>query len=571
MTEKVVLHRRLTARILLFLTLALVPLGIIGVVQNQRLNDEIQQRADLTLLALTEQAASGERRAIQGTFRAAQTLAGTIDYLLQDPAGCSEALQRQSGADSDFAFIGFIDIEGLSTCSTANQTVDFSDMEEFKEMIENPKQRLTLNINGQVSGQTVLIFAQPHWNETDLDGFVTVSVPLNEVVSEPDFFTEAEPITLITFNTEGDLLTAESDRQLAQALLPMGIPLTDLATGYARTFDGTSRSGRDISYSVVPIIPDVAYALGLWTADDTATGAEVSPFLSTLLPFMMWLASLFVAWFVIDRFVVDRIKDLNRGMRDFAENRTLLAPAHSNLSMELEDLNVTFRRMAGKILRDEATMEDQLREKSILLKEVHHRVKNNLQIISSIMNMQIRKAKEDETRLSLSQVQDRILGLSQVHQSLYQTETLTELDASDLIKRLVDQSRVLVEASDRTIAIDLDLDKVVIFPDQAVPLTMLVSECLSNAVKYIGGTPPVIALRLKQAKTGEVALTIENTTGPESNRAQAAGHITGLGRQLIRAFVAQLNGTLTVTEPEGHYRIDVTFEIAAPQSTPRDY
>ncbi|WP_375280483.1 sensor histidine kinase [Pseudooctadecabacter sp.] len=571
MTDKVVLHRRLTARILLFLTLALVPLGIIGVIQNQRLNAEIQQRADLTLLALTEQAASGERRKIQRTFGAAQALAGTINYLLQDPTGCSEALQHQASTAGGFAFIGFIDINGLSTCSTANQTVDFSQLDEFKEMVENPRQRLTLNMSGQVSGETVLIFAQPHWGQDDLDGFVTVSVPLDDVVSEPDFFTEAEPITLITFNTDGDLLTTENDRQLAQALLPTGIPLTELATGYARTFDATSRSGRDISYSVVPIIPDVAYALGLWTAGETATGTEISPFLSTLLPFMMWLASLFVAWFVIDRFVVDRIKDLNRGMSDFAENRALSAPAHHNLSVELEDLDVTFRGMAQKILRDEATMEDQLREKSILLKEVHHRVRNNLQIISSIMNMQIRKAKEDETRLSLSQVQDRILGLSQVHQSLYQTETLTELDAADLIQQLVDQSRVLVEATDRTIAIDLDLDNIVIFPDQAVPLTMLVSECLSNAVKYIGGTPPVISMRLKRAPTGEVALTIENTTGPESSRAPAAGHITGLGRQLIRAFVAQLNGTLTVSEPEGHYRIDVTFDVVTPQSAPYDY
>lgn len=571
MTEKVVLHRRLTARILLFLTLALVPLGIIGVIQNQRLNVEIRERADLTLLALTEQAASGERRAIQRTFGAAQTLAGTINYLLEDPDRCSDALNHQANTDGKFAFIGFIDTAGISTCSTADGPVDFSDMPDFDRMVAEPEQRLTLNMNGRVSGESVLIFAQPHWNGADLQGFVTVSMPLSDVVSEPDFYSEAEPITLITFNTTGDLLTSESDRQLAEALLPAGMPLSELATGYARTFDAPTRTGERLSYSVVPIIPDVAYALGLWNSGGTITGAEVSPFLSTLLPFIMWVASLFVAWFVIDRFVVDRIKDLNSAMSDFAEHRTLSTPAHSNLSVELEGLDVTFRSMAEKIVRDEATLEDQLREKSILLKEVHHRVKNNLQIISSIMNMQIRKATEDETRLSLSQVQDRILGLSQVHQALYQTETLTEIDAADLVQHLVDQSRVLVEATDRSIDIDLDLDRIVIFPDQAVPLTMLVSECLSNAVKYIGGDPLSIAVHLKSVDSRTVALTIENSKGDEDDRPAVAGHIAGLGRQLIRAFVAQLNGTLAVSEPPGRYTIAVTFSIEAPNSKPRDF
>jgi len=570
MSGRVELHRRLTVRILLFLAFALVPLGIIGMLQNQRLNTEIEQRSNLSLLALTEQAASGERRAIQRTFGATQVLAGTIDFLLRDPDTCSEALARRTQEAQNFAFIGYIERSGISRCSTAGAPVDFSDMGDFQSMLANPRSRLSVSASGRVSGENVLVFAQPHYKNDTLHGFIAVSLPISSVLAEPDFFIEAEPITLVTFNTEGDLLTSDRDERSLKDLLPAGMTLESLASGYARTFSTPSQGGKKLAYSVVPIVPGVAYALGLWSPNSTIGATITSPFVSMFLPFVMWFASLLVAWFVVDRFVVDRVKDLNRAMRRFADDRTLPDRNITNMSAELADLNASFRSMAENIVFDEAKQEKRLREKSILLKEVHHRVKNNLQIISSIMNMQIRKAKADETRRSLAQVQDRILGLSDVHRTLYQTENLTEVDAGQLIAELVNHSKSMVPP-DRSIVFDLSLDEVIIFPDQAVPLTMLVSEALTNALKYIGGPSPKIAISLQLDEDRCAKIAIENSTGPESTFQPLEGHLSGLGRQLIRAFVSQLNGSLEVDEQPDSYRIDVAFLVETEQAGPRDF
>ncbi|SLN58039.1 sensor histidine kinase [Pseudooctadecabacter jejudonensis] len=571
MTQKVGLHQRLTARVLIFLTIALVPLGIISVVQNHRLDAEIDRRTALSLQALTEQAASGERLAIQRSFGNAELLAANFDGRMGQTDNCPQFVQDRTGPLSEFAYVGLISAEGWSVCSSDPQVLDFSDSQEFQDYAANPRPYLSVARQGAASGQAVLIFSHPLFDDEGFAGFVSLSTPIETIMSQPDFLGEAEPITLITFNADGLLMTSDVDLQMTEALLPNDVALADLTGGYARTFSGTSRSGRDLSYSVVPIIPDVAYALGLWGPDADAGNASLTPLTSTLLPFLMWLASLFVAWFVIDRFVVNRIADLNRDMVRFANNRTLPKSTPMNVSSELEELNASFMTMASRILRDEAKLEDQVREKSILLKEIHHRVKNNLQIISSIMNMQIRKADEAETRSTLRQVQDRILGLSSVHQTLYQTESLSRLDAADLIRELITQGPETASALSAGIDIRLDLTSVTILPDQAVPFTMLLSECVSNARKYVGGANPTIEVGLRQLAAQNVEMIVENSTDGTVEPQHEPGYIPGLGRQLIRAFCAQLNGSLKVTEPEGLYRIEVVFEVETSKLSQQDF
>ena len=87
-------------------------------------------------------------------------------------------------------------------------------------------------------------------------------------------------------------------------------------------------------------------------------------------------------------------------------------------------MNRDFLSMAEGILQDEAELEDALREKSLLIREVHHRVKNNLQLIASIMNMQIRRSRNSETTSVVRRLQDRVLGLARVHRQMYEAQTL---------------------------------------------------------------------------------------------------------------------------------------------------
>lgn len=571
MNTPVPLYRRLTTRVLVFLTLALVPLGIISVIQNQRLNSEVELRTELSLLALTERAASGERQLIQRAFGAAMALSELMEWLLEDTERCTTYLRRIHSTNENLAFVTYTEVDGTMPCASQEDYKHAMPADLLAELVENPRANVEAHLQSSSEDESVMVLHQPSYLNGELHGYVSVALPLRDVGATEDFAGDAQPIILVTFNHEGQMLSTELGRKRAEGFLPMSPTLAELATGKARTFTGRNADGTELVYGIVPVVPDVVYALSSWQADAVNGSTELPAYVSAVLPFLMWLASLFVAWFVIDRFVISRIHRLYRAMQRFARDRTLPNfPRPDEASAELAKLEKAFFQMAEDLVHDEAQQEARLHEKSVLLKEVHHRVKNNLQIISSIMNMQIRKAKSDETRQALSRVQDRILGLSGVHRTLYQAENLTQVDAATLIEQIVEQSRAIGSQRGKSVVVTQDLDHIVVFPDQAVPLSMLVSEALTNAQKYIGGVDPWITLSLKVDPDNMARLQIVNSNDPDAPGPEET-ESTGLGQQLIRAFATQLNGTLNTDATGGRYAIEVLFKIEDQQKETFDY
>ncbi|WP_386331149.1 sensor histidine kinase [Sulfitobacter sediminilitoris] len=230
-------------------------------------------------------------------------------------------------------------------------------------------------------------------------------------------------------------------------------------------------------------------------------------------------------------------------------------------------MEAAFINMGESILQDEATLEDSLREKNILLKEVHHRVKNNLQLISSIMNMQIRQAKTEDASLVLRRLQERILSLATVHKNLYQNDDLVRVDASVLLHESVNQLLSVGLAPGSNVKVTQKYEPISLEADDAAPLTLLVSEAVTNALKYVtnddrrGGE---IEIKLDYDGPDHAKLSLRNTTGgvPEQEG-------TGLGSKLIHAFARQLNGQINVEETEDQYTIEITFPI--PQEAKQIY
>lgn len=185
---------------------------------------------------------------------------------------------------------------------------------------------------------------------------------------------------------------------------------------------------------------------------------------------------------------------------------------------------------------------ENLHEKEVLLKEVHHRVKNNLQIISSILNLQGGYVDKDPRMLELLRdSQDRIRSMSFIHESLYQTKNFSQVDLADYIDGL---SRNLMMSYSLTgkVALEKDLEQVMLDLDQAIPCGLILNELISNALKHAfphGGQGRIdIGLRLKGR---QVAITVaDDGVGlPEGFDDQ---HSTGLGLQLVHMLIGQLDG-----------------------------
>ena len=553
--------RGLAFRILLFLTLALLPFGLIAVFQTREIVRQADSNSELSLLALTDQAASAERSIFQEGFGAAKALSALAQLYGRDTGACSAFLEAYRRAAGLYSFIGYLPPNGQMRCSSAARAFDFSDFPGFAEEVSAPKRQITRNPKGEISDEPVLVLSQPFFTPAGFAGFMTMSVPVEVISTQMARPLEDMPANLVTFNANGKVIRSDRLDAATQADLPSEHSLQSLVGSEPVVFKDKSRSGAPRLYAVVPIVPDVAYAMSIWRPAEMQASLRQSIGLSLSLPVIMWLASLVVAFWSLNRLAVRHIRKLGRQMRHFSYNRrvprTTLGPG---VPRELEEIQKAFVRMADSIVRDEAALEDNLRDKNILLKEVHHRVKNNLQLVSSIMNMQIRRAQTDDARQVLKRLQDRILSLATVHKNLYQTEALDRVDAGKLAEEIVGQLLAMGLPANSDLEMHQQYDSLQMDADDAAPLTLLISEAVTNALKYLGtpekGGQARLEISLLASGAAEACFRITNTT----SGAQGSDG-TGLGTQLISAFTRQLNGHVEVGfEAEEHW-LSLTFPI----------
>lgn len=161
------------------------------------------------------------------------------------------------------------------------------------------------------------------------------------------------------------------------------------------------------------------------------------------------------------------------------------------------------------------------------------------------------------------------MGLSGVHRTLYQADNLTEVNAAALIQQIIEQSRAVGATDGKAVAVETSLEPMVVFPDQAVPLSMYVSEALTNAMKYIGGEAPRVFISLKLESENEAHLIIENTKSANPGAAEETS--SGLGQQLMQAFATQLNGKTEATETDTDYRLSLNFHVEDFKEDPVEY
>lgn len=215
--------------------------------------------------------------------------------------------------------------------------------------------------------------------------------------------------------------------------------------------------------------------------------------------------------------------------------------------------NITDRKEA------QTTLLKNLHEKEVLLKEVHHRVKNNLQIVSSIFNLQTAHVGEDKRMLDLLRdSRDRIRSMSFIHESLYQNKDFSSVDMADYIEGLSRNLMMSYSLSGK-VRLETDLQRVDLGLDQAIPCGLILNELISNALKHAfpDGREGSIHLGLKlDGSTVGVTLRDDGTGTPEGFDPERDAN---LGLELVHTLVEQLDGQLNM-ENDGGVSYLFTFE-----------
>ncbi|QDY69650.1 sensor histidine kinase [Qingshengfaniella alkalisoli] len=557
---------RLDVRVVIFLSIALLPLGVISVFQTALVSQATARQSRLSLQLLTEQAAYRERRVIEGAFGAARALSTTIPDLLTDAEGCQDRFQRFLRATEDYTFAGFLGADGMVKCSSSPGVYDFRDSETVQRILSERIRSVEIIADPQVSEVPVVNIREPVYENDQFLGFLTISLPHSAIEDTEVSPSGGRALELITFNANGDVLTAQLGSENVQNRIPANRDLSAFIGAPPTAFTDVDGLGRERVFAVVPVIANAVYALGRWEGDSEVAGLGNRYWSGAIFPVVMWLTSLIVAYIAMHRMVIRHVRLLQAKMRAFALHRELRDDGDdSDMPTELTDMNRTLSRMTEIVLRDEADLENTLHERDVLLKEVHHRVKNNLQLISSIMNMQMRKVREPETHAVLQRLQDRVLGLAMVHRNLYQTSELSRVEADVLIRDIANQIIGVGRAGIEHLDLQMELDnQMTLYPDQAVPLSLMASEAITNAVKYLG-TPehgsPWLSVTLLRQEDGQLLFEVANSQGSPTVAEDGNEVGSGLGSRLIEAFARQLGSSVEIEATDKIFRLWVKFPV----------
>lgn len=561
---------RLGPRLVMTFGLALLPLALLSFIQTRQYEQEANARAEAALLGATVQVAGPQVDRIMQARGTAAALAPVVGVLKDDVAVCSATLRAVvAQSRGEFSYAAFIPADGIVRCASMDQSLDMSGNPRLRQLLADPKPVMNVNPRGPVSGESVLIFTNPVLDRSGvLAGFLSVSVPHRALspVEVPKTAGSGAPLALITFDEEGTLLTSSIGLTDTAPLLPAGRELPSLVGVPAQSFTANSAGGETQVYAVVPLVRNRLYVLAVWPGAAAGAGLIEAAVPSFLFPVLMWAASLLVALVAAELQVLRHIRALRETITQFASgSRALPRLDFDTAPAELRDVGEAYERMAESVIHDEAELEDTIHQKEVLLREVHHRVKNNLQLIASIINMQIRKAQSAEAKILMKGLQDRVMSLATIHRELYQTSGLTDIRADELLQRIVRQLVRMGAQPGLPFEVETRLDDIRLTPDQAVPLSLLLTETLANALKYSAapvGELPQLNVSLRREREGQAVIEVVNSAAGAASAPLVGETGTGLGEQLTRAFVQQLGGTIVRELAGGVHRVTVTFPVS---------
>jgi two-component sensor histidine kinase len=217
--------------------------------------------------------------------------------------------------------------------------------------------------------------------------------------------------------------------------------------------------------------------------------------------------------------------------------------AHEKVRLEATQLEVA---------RSEQALRASLKEKEILLKEIHHRVKNNLQVISSLLNLQAGYLEDASVRDVFTESQNRVLSIALVHEKLYRSTDLSHVDFGEYVSALIDNLFHTYDARDRAVQRSIEVNGVQLPIDLAIPCGLIVNELVINSLKHAFSDRGSGSIRvvLVESQPDSFVLTVaDDGIGMPANIDPR--RTASLGLDLVFTFAEQIEATVEVSRTGG--------------------
>jgi two-component sensor histidine kinase len=256
-----------------------------------------------------------------------------------------------------------------------------------------------------------------------------------------------------------------------------------------------------------------------------------------LLPVLMWIAAALITWLLVSRLLIRPLKRLERAVIRYEPGQSALdLPRRLGPSEEIQSLRNAFAKAVARVEESDREMTDALEGQRRLVREVHHRVKNNLQVVASLLNIHGRSAGAAEARAAYAGISRRVGALSVVHRNHYaEMEENRGISLRPLITELAAELRASAPETARALRIDLDLDTANTTQDVAVAVGFLVTEVVEFAMLRSPQEPIEIELRRTSELTARLTLSSKVLVPEEDQmpgKIQFERIVAGLAKQL---------------------------------------
>ena len=546
----------LRQRLLLIITLALLPIALVSVLQGlDRVGRDV---ADVRQsLIQSARATSEDDQSLlesgEQILRAVGSLKGVRDINEDCDSDLADAM---IGVDY-FSNLARIDPNGTVVCSALPlaKGLNIADLPIFREVKAGGRtMAVSPQLHSRATGQPV-VGAQIALRNPD--GHFAGSVGITLDVHWFDYLLRSRVIpngaVATVFDRNGVILAA-NDRDvgasLAAAALKAGLP--DGAT--MNTGDAKGNNWR----FAIATLPGKNLFVGFAEREDRLFGETyLHVGIDFLLPIFMILIAWAAIWFATDRQVTQWIAYLRRIAVAYRSGHYTIRPDLADAPTEFRLLGDAMSEMAEGIQDRDRRLRESVNLKTTLIKEIHHRVKNNLQIVMSLLSIQANQVRDAGAREALMQAQTRINALALVHRILNELEDQSTLDLKQLLEEL---SHQIAEGmgDTRHVRIEVDVPHRVVASGIAVALALFTVEALTNIFKHAfpGQGAGVIRVSLADDAPGSWRLSIAD------DGIGFAMDDTGksVGSRLIRTFGAQLGGVSSVRSEEGRGTVvDLVF------------
>jgi two-component sensor histidine kinase len=311
-------------------------------------------------------------------------------------------------------------------------------------------------------------------------------------------------------------------------------------------------------FTSAPLIGQEIYVVLSAPRPNVVSWAVINPVSAIVLPILAFLLPLMAVSFVAERGIVRWIAYLRRIASIYARGRYSVHPLRAERAPpEIRSLAETMDAMAQTIAARDAVVRETLAVKEDLLREIHHRVKNNLQVISSLLNLQERSLGDPAARAAMSDTRQRISAIALIYRALYQGTDLRRVDLRDFLDELIAQTIMSESVRGAPIRTELKIEALEIDADHLAPLALFAVEAITNAKKHgLDHSGGVLGVTFKVA--GQKATLAISDTGVAGASPARVGD--GVGRTLMTAFARQLRGEVRfIANPGGGLTAKLIF------------